>query len=292
MCAIPKSMITGWPASSMTLPGLRSRCTTPAAWMAASASASPSARASSAMPRSGPSCLHRVLERPARHVPGHDVRRGALHVGVEHLGDVAVPDPAHGLNLAGESLPGAWVAGHGRPENLDGDPALLPVGAKVDNTHAPLADLLDHAVRADLARERIQCWHRPLRVRPVARISIKPWLRGPAALRGSLPPRGAHPPPKWPTSRSPGGGAPPPPARLTRRGSSGRWQARRPTVARRPAAWTARCRAPRGKSAPTAGRSSRQSVMTWSPSVISTFETSPGRPCIRSDMDRSRSTVT
>ena len=55
MCAIPKSMITGCPASSITLPGLRSRCTTPAAWMAASASARPSARASSAVPRSGPS---------------------------------------------------------------------------------------------------------------------------------------------------------------------------------------------------------------------------------------------
>ncbi len=34
------------------------------------------------------------------------------------------------------------------------------------------------------------------------------------------------------------------------------------------------------------------SVMTWSPSRTSTRETSPGRPRIRSDMDRSRSTVT
>ena len=55
MCAIPKSMTPAARRRACTLPGLRSRCTTPAAWMAASASASPSASASSAMPRSGPS---------------------------------------------------------------------------------------------------------------------------------------------------------------------------------------------------------------------------------------------
>ena len=54
-CAMPKSITTGCPSTSITLPGLRSRCTTPAAWIAAIASASPPASRSSACPRSGPS---------------------------------------------------------------------------------------------------------------------------------------------------------------------------------------------------------------------------------------------
>ncbi len=39
--AMPKSITTGRSSVSITLPGLRSRCTTPAAWIAVSASAVP-----------------------------------------------------------------------------------------------------------------------------------------------------------------------------------------------------------------------------------------------------------
>ncbi len=39
--AMPKSITTGRSSASITLPGLRSRWTTPAAWIAASASAVP-----------------------------------------------------------------------------------------------------------------------------------------------------------------------------------------------------------------------------------------------------------
>ena len=53
--AMPKSITTGVPWNSITLPGLTSRCTTPAACTATSASASPLARLASARPRSGPS---------------------------------------------------------------------------------------------------------------------------------------------------------------------------------------------------------------------------------------------
>ena len=53
--AMPKSITTGWPSTSMTLPGLRSRCTTPAACTAASAEVSPAASAARAVPVSGPS---------------------------------------------------------------------------------------------------------------------------------------------------------------------------------------------------------------------------------------------
>ena len=56
VCAMPKSITFGPSAVSSTLPGLRSRCTTPAAWMAASASASPAARLASIPGPNGPSC--------------------------------------------------------------------------------------------------------------------------------------------------------------------------------------------------------------------------------------------
>ena len=55
--AMPKSITTGSPFISITLPGFRSRCTTPAAWMAARASASPAASRISRVPLSGPSCV-------------------------------------------------------------------------------------------------------------------------------------------------------------------------------------------------------------------------------------------
>ena len=54
-CAMPKSITTGVSWNSITLPGLRSRCTTPAACTATRASASPQASRDSAGPRSGPS---------------------------------------------------------------------------------------------------------------------------------------------------------------------------------------------------------------------------------------------
>ena len=52
--AMPKSITLGPLAVRITLDGLRSRCTTPAAWMSASASASPMARADSRPEGNGP----------------------------------------------------------------------------------------------------------------------------------------------------------------------------------------------------------------------------------------------
>src|ERR1022692_413276 len=52
--AIPKSMTTGSPFTIITLPGLRSRCTTPAPCTAASAWASPQASRARAAPCTGP----------------------------------------------------------------------------------------------------------------------------------------------------------------------------------------------------------------------------------------------
>ena len=52
--AIPKSMTFGPSAVRITLDGLRSRCTTPAAWIMVSASASPAARSDSIRLSSGP----------------------------------------------------------------------------------------------------------------------------------------------------------------------------------------------------------------------------------------------
>ncbi|MCQ0015130.1 hypothetical protein LUX39_16505 [Actinomadura madurae] len=52
--AMPKSMTRGPVEESRTLAGLRSRCTIPAPWMAASAVATPTARPSRSEPGSGP----------------------------------------------------------------------------------------------------------------------------------------------------------------------------------------------------------------------------------------------
>lgn len=52
--AMPKSMTRGPSGASSTLAGLKSRCTTPAWWMAASAVIVPIASRSSSAPRSGP----------------------------------------------------------------------------------------------------------------------------------------------------------------------------------------------------------------------------------------------
>ncbi len=54
---MPKSMTRGPSSASSTFDGLRSRCVTPAAWIAASASASPAASASSDASGSGPCSL-------------------------------------------------------------------------------------------------------------------------------------------------------------------------------------------------------------------------------------------
>nr|WP_311132256.1 hypothetical protein [Nonomuraea gerenzanensis] len=51
---MPKSITRGPSLLSSTLPGLKSRCTTPAWWMAASAVSVPMARRRSSAPRSGP----------------------------------------------------------------------------------------------------------------------------------------------------------------------------------------------------------------------------------------------
>src|SRR6185312_15398011 len=96
-CAIPKSITTGSPRASITLPGLRSRCTTPAACTAARAKASPA---------------HDLLERLAADVPGDDVGRLAGHVRVEDLGHERAAHPPHGLHLAGEPAARVRVVRH------------------------------------------------------------------------------------------------------------------------------------------------------------------------------------
>jgi hypothetical protein len=55
--AMPKSMIRGPSSAMITLPGFRSRCTTPQAWIAASPSASPAPSPRTASSSSGPCSL-------------------------------------------------------------------------------------------------------------------------------------------------------------------------------------------------------------------------------------------
>ena len=51
------------------------------------------------------------------------------------------------------------------PRTLTATAGGSPVAGEVDHAHAAFADLLEQAVGPDLAREGIQCRHRPLRVR-------------------------------------------------------------------------------------------------------------------------------
>src|SRR6201993_4657078 len=62
--AMPKSITRGPSAASSTLPGLRSRCTRPQAWMARSASASPAASLSAASSGSAPGAANPAVDRP------------------------------------------------------------------------------------------------------------------------------------------------------------------------------------------------------------------------------------
>ena len=121
-----------------------------------------------------------VLERLAAHIPGHDVRRIAGHVRVEHLGDERAAHPPHGLDLAGQPPPRIRIRCYRRPQRLDSDPALLLVGSQVDHAHAALAEPLQQAVRPEPFRRVVLSCHDPTSLR----ISLLPHLNWPTRKGG------------------------------------------------------------------------------------------------------------
>ena len=101
---MPKSMTRGPSAASSTLDGLRSRWTSPAAWIACSASASPAASAADRGCGQRAVVRHRLLERGTHDVLGGQPRPGCLRVGVDDTGGPEAADRAGHRHLAAEPL--------------------------------------------------------------------------------------------------------------------------------------------------------------------------------------------
>ncbi|GMA87629.1 hypothetical protein GCM10025868_28790 [Angustibacter aerolatus] len=129
------------------MPGLRSRCTTPAAWIAVSAPVSPRPRRTSLVGSQRAALAHHGVEAGTGHEPGDDVRLLAVDVGVEHLGHQRVPHPAQRHDLAGQPGTGVGVVRDVRPQHLDGDGPPALVEAEVHDAHAALAEQPAQAVR-------------------------------------------------------------------------------------------------------------------------------------------------
>ena len=121
--AIPKSITRGPSGASSTLDGLRSRCTTPAAWMACRASATPAISRNTIASGIGPFAADRLLQRRARHVGGHQPRRRGVRIGVEQLRGVQPVHPPGGLDLLPEAGPEVPVVAQVRPHHLERDAA-------------------------------------------------------------------------------------------------------------------------------------------------------------------------
>ena len=125
-CAIPKSITLAPVGESSTFAGFRSRCTSPAAWIALSASAS--SRASRRWFGLGqrPAVAHGVLQRRPVDELGGQPRRVGLRVGVEHPGGEHPGDRGGRGHLPPEPLPEPRLAGQLVPDDLDRGLACRP----------------------------------------------------------------------------------------------------------------------------------------------------------------------
>ena len=162
--AMPKSMTFGPPAVSRTLEGLRSRCTIPAAWIAASASASPVARPYSIPASSGPRVsMYSDSEGPS----AYSVTRNGFGACVSASITRTVHTPWMRVSMVTS-----------RP-NLTGIPGCRPVRGAV-----PSPRPADHQANLGLRRDR----RRPSRPRPAWRPggSVRP-ATGPSAAAAREP---------------------------------------------------------------------------------------------------------
>ena len=144
--AMPKSMSTGSPSTSSTLPGLTSRCTTPAEWMASRASASPDATRCRSAGASRPRSATWSSSEGPGHVAGDDVGGGAVDVGVDDRRDPRALDAGQGAHLAGQPGAGVGVVRDVLAQHLDGHRAAVAVEREVHHAHPTLAEALDQPV--------------------------------------------------------------------------------------------------------------------------------------------------
>ena len=140
---MPKSMTRGPSAASMTLAGLKSRWTTPAWWMAASAVAVPTARRNSSAPATGPPSWTRRCRLGPSMYSRDDVRVVAVQVRVDDAGGAERGDLAGGGDLLGQALAGGAIVDDPGTQPLDRDPQA--VGRRGEE-HDPLATLAQASV--------------------------------------------------------------------------------------------------------------------------------------------------
>ena len=103
---IPKSITRGPSSASSTFAGLRSRCTTPAAWIALSPSASPAASARTERGRQRPVLAHSVRQRRPGHVSRRQPRHRPVHVRVHHRSREQAAHLPRGRDLPRGTAPG------------------------------------------------------------------------------------------------------------------------------------------------------------------------------------------
>ena len=115
---IPKSITRGPSPASSTLAGFRSRCTTPAAWIAPSPWARPAARRQHRGHRQRPLRRHRLGQRRPGHVRRGQPRRRRMHVRVEHQRGEPPADVRGRGHLPGEPLPESGLLGQLRADDF------------------------------------------------------------------------------------------------------------------------------------------------------------------------------
>ena len=124
MRAMPKSVILTRPSGVISrLPGLMSRCTSPAAWAACSAAAVCATMSSTLSAGSVALALEDRRERLTGNELHHEVGAAVLLAVVEDVGDALVVDERGVPGLGAEALEEAGVAEVLVLEDLDGDGA-------------------------------------------------------------------------------------------------------------------------------------------------------------------------
>ena len=157
---MPKSMTRGPSSASSTFDGLRSRCTTPAAWISTSPSASPAASASTEPAGSGP-----VSGRPRPPATARGRRRWPATAGgrpCRHrpAGAVNRPPPSGRRHLPREPGPEAGVVGQLGVDHLDRGQLAAGRAAEEHLAHgaaaqAPFQPVVPHRPRI-LGRQPLQ----------------------------------------------------------------------------------------------------------------------------------------
>ena len=153
--AMPKSMTFGPPEVRSTLEGLRSRCTIPAAWIAASASASPVARPYSIPASSGPWVSMYSDKRGAVGVLGDQERLRRLGIGRDHPYRAHALDAGQHGDLTAEPDPEFRVVGQFGAQHLDRDLLAIRVHAEIHDAHPACTQPGEEAITSDLRRVRL-----------------------------------------------------------------------------------------------------------------------------------------